>query len=240
MNIQMDSYTAQGDRRENEDSFLAEQVTREFALTAVADGLGGHGGGKAASQIAAQALSLCRSSSRLPDREEIARRLDQANQEILSKRDGPSHMKTTAVFLAVQRNRAVWAHIGDSRLYHFDHDELAHYTLDHSMCQLAVKLGEITRDQIPDHPDRSRLLRVLGESEIAPEFHDPVELRPGRHAFLLCTDGLWERLAEAEICLDLQKSNTPGEWLDYLRRRAQKRKWTDVDNNTAVAVFVEV
>jgi len=240
MNIQIDAYTALGGRRENEDSFFAQQSAPKLAFAAVADGLGGHGGGKAASQIAVQALGACRANSRLPEPEEIARWLDEANREILARRSGPNHMKTTAVFLAVQGNRAVWAHIGDSRLYHFANGELAHFTLDHSMCQLAVRLGEITRDQIPGHPDRSRLLRVLGEEEIAPEFHEPVELCPGRHAFLLCTDGLWERLAEAEIGLDLQKSDTPGAWLDYLRRRAEKRKWADVDNNTAAAVFVEV
>lgn len=240
MKIQIDTYTAAGDRSGNEDSFWAQQTAPDLAFAVVADGLGGHGGGRTASQIAVQALSACRAAARLPVQEEIAQMMDQANQEILARRSGPNHMKTTAVFLALQGNRAVWAHIGDSRLYHFVNGELTHFTLDHSMCQLAVKLGEITRDQIQNHPDRSRLLKVLGEEEISPEFHEPVELCPGRHAFLLCTDGLWERLAEAEIGVDVQKSNTPGQWLDYLRRRAEKRKWTDVDNNTAVAIFLEV
>lgn len=240
MNIQIDAYTAVGSRKENEDSYFAVRPASGVAFAAVADGLGGHGGGKAASQIAVRALESCRADPHLPGQEEIAQWLDRANQEILAQRNGPSHMKTTVVFLAVEENRAVWTHVGDSRLYHFADGELAHFTLDHSMCQLAVQLEEITREQIPAHPDRSRLLKVLGEEKIAPEFHRPVELCPGRHAFLLCTDGLWERLVEAEIGLDLQKSATPGEWLDYLRRRAEKRKWTGVDNNTAVAVFVEV
>lgn len=240
MNIQIDAYTAPGNRKENEDSFFTAQPAPGVVFAAVADGLGGHGGGKAASQIAVQTLGACRGRPSLPEREEIAQWLETANQKILDERSGPSHMKTTVVFLAVEGDRAVWAHIGDSRLYHFADGGLAHFTLDHSMCQLAVQLEEITRDQIPDHPDRSRLLKALGEEQISPEFHQPVELRPGRHAFLLCTDGLWERLAEAEIGLDLQKSATPGEWLDYLRRRAEKRKWTDVDNNTAAAIFLEV
>lgn len=240
MNIQIEAYTAPGSRKENEDSFFAERPAPQVAFAAVADGLGGHGGGKAASQIAIQALRACHTNLCLPGQEKIARWLDEANWEILAMRSSPSHMKTTAVFLAVEGNRAIWAHIGDSRLYHFTDGGLDHFTLDHSMCQLAVQLGEITRDQIPNHPDRNCLLKVLGEEKITPEFHQAVKLNPGRHAFLLCTDGLWERLVEAEIGLDLQKSATPGEWIDYLRRRAEKRKWTNVDNNTAVAVFVEV
>ena len=65
-------------------------------------------------------------------------------------------------------------------------------------------------------------------------------LEPGQHAFLLCSDGLWERLHEDEILLDLHKSKTPDQWLYNLRCRAEMRKFTEVDNNTAVAVFVTV
>ena len=67
-----------------------------------------------------------------------------------------------------------------------------------------------------------------------------MELAPGAHAFLLCSDGLWERLHEDEILLDLHKSETPEQWLASLKGRAQIRRSTDVDNNTAVAVFVTV
>lgn len=241
MNIHIETYTALGNRPENEDSIFTVQPTPEAAFAVVADGLGGHGGGKAASQIVVQMLGTCYSSNpALPQREEIEQWLNAVNSEILSRRNGPNHMKSTVVCLAVEGERAVWAHIGDSRLYHFADGRLAHFTLDHSMCQLAVQLGEITRAQIPDHPDRSRLLKALGEETISPELQKPVVLQPGQHAFLLCTDGLWERLLEEEIGLDLQKSATPGEWLDSLRRRAEKRKWTDVDNNTAAAIFLEV
>lgn len=240
MRIQFDAYSNIGGRSENEDSCFVQQVSADMVCAAVADGLGGHGGGKAASDITVKYLRQSTECDCLPEKEDILTWMRQANQEILATRASAWVMKTTAVFLAVKSNCAIWAHIGDSRLYHFYNESLVHYTLDHSMCQVAVHMGEIMREQIPQHPDRNRLLKVIGEEKIEPELHEAVELCPGRHAFLLCTDGLWERLQEQEIGLDLHKSPSPSEWLFNLRVRAEKRKWTDTDNNTAIALWIEI
>ena len=239
MQIKMSSYTADGTRPENEDSFGREQVGPEQLYAVVCDGLGSHGGGQAASRTAVAHLQQMR-FTQLPTPQQIMDWYNRANQEILAKRNGPRHMKTTAVALFVDQNRAVWTHIGDTRLYHYHNGRLANFTNDHSVCQLSVKLGEITRREIPTHPDKNKILKALGEDTISPEIHDPVVLEPGLHAFLLCSDGLWERLHEDEIMLDLHKSQTPEQWLYNLRCRAEMRKFTEVDNNTAVAVFVTV
>ena len=240
MQLSHSIYTAIGNRPDNQDSAQVGALGRSGLYAIVADGLGGHGGGRQASQIALNALLSCQTLGRLPDAQDITAWIARANREILSTRLSPTQMKTTAVCLFLEKNRAIWAHIGDSRLYHFVNGELTDYTLDHSVCQVAVMLGEITRREIPGHPDRNRLLKVLGDETVTPEIHETVILSPGQHAFLLCSDGLWERLVEEEIQLDLHKSRTPGQWLDFLRRRAEKRKSTDVDNNTAIAVFLEL
>lgn len=239
MQIDFYGYSALGNRVENEDSYSCDRLsdTRMYAI--VADGLGGHGGGRIASKTAVDTLLQCRNEQGLPTPEKIGAWMEQANQEILRRRSGPNHMKTTVVSLFVNGNTAIWAHIGDSRLYHFFNGRLVDYTNDHSVCQLAVRMGEISRKQIQGHPDRSKLLKVLGDNSITPEIHPPVELKPGHHAFLLCSDGLWERLQEDEIMLDLHKSATPEQWIYYLRCRGIMRKSTDVDNNTAIAVFIK-
>lgn len=239
MYIKLASYSSIGTRSENEDSSACEQLGPEQMYAVVCDGLGSHGGGQAASRTVVTHLQRSR-FSQLPTAQQILEWLQRSNQEILEKRNGPQHMKTTAVALFVHQNRAIWTHIGDSRLYHFHNGQLVHATADHSVCYLAVKLGEITRRDIPSHPDRNKVLKVLGEERFTPEIHDPVTLEPGLHAFLLCSDGLWERLHEDEIMLDLYKSQTPDQWLFNLRCRAELRKHTNVDNNTAVAVYVHV
>lgn len=240
MKIDICSYTHIGDRRENEDSFACGKLTDSRGFAVVADGLGSHGGGADASKIAAQALSQYRIEDPLPDEQKIRSWMDQANSEILRKREGSWHMKTTAVALYFAEDQAIWAHTGDSRLYHFYNGNLEDYSVDQSVCQLHVLQGNITRQQIPTHPDRSKLLYVLGEETIKPQIHKQVTLKPGLHAFLLCTDGLWERLWEEEIMLDLHRVYSAQEWLASLRARADIRKFEDVDNNTAVVAFIEV
>lgn len=239
MQIKIASYTSIGSRAENEDSSAYEQLGPDQMYAVVCDGLGSHGGGQAASRIAVTQLQRMR-FSHLPSSQQIQEWMHQSNQEILAKRNGPHHMKTTAVALFVCQNRAIWTHIGDSRLYHYHNGRLVDATADHSVCYLAVKMGEITRRDIPTHPDKNKVLRALGEDKVDPEIHEPVTLEPGLHAFLLCSDGLWERLHEDEIMLDLYKSQTPDQWLFNLRCRAELRKHTNVDNNTAIAVYVSV
>ena len=239
MQMKIASYTSIGSRAENEDSSAYEQLGPEQMYAVVCDGLGSHGGGQEASRTAVTQLQRMR-FAQLPSSQQILEWMRQSNQEILAKRNGPHHMKTTAVALFLDQNRAIWTHIGDSRLYHYHNGRLVDATADHSVCYLAVKMGEITRRDIPTHPDKNKVLRALGEERIDPEIHAPITLEPGMHAFLLCSDGLWERLHEDEIMLDLYKSQTPDQWLFHLRCRAELRKHTNVDNNTAVAVYVSV
>lgn len=239
MQIKIASYTSLGSRTENEDSGAYQQLAPDRMYAVVCDGLGSHGGGQAASRAAVAQLQRMQFTG-LPTEQQILDWMQLSNQEILARRNGPHHMKTTAVALFVHQNRAIWAHIGDSRLYHYHNGRLVDATADHSVCYLAIKLGELTRRDIPNHPDKNKVLKALGEDSIAPEIHKPVTLAPGHHAFLLCSDGLWERLHEDEILLDLHKSQTPDQWLFNLRCRAELRKYTGVDNNTAVAVYVNV
>ena len=230
------AYTSCGGRRENQDSYRLVR-SGENLCAALADGLGGHSGGKQAAVIAVSRLSECGAQGNMPGQDEIMSCVEKANREILDTRGGSSRMKTTAVYLCIHGEAAVWAHIGDSRLYHFRDGILCDWTLDHSVSQLAVVLGEIRRDQIPGHCERSRLLRVLGDEDMCPEIHPPIVLEKGRHAFLLCTDGFWESVTEEEMALDLYKSGTAEEWICSLRQRLLRRMEEKHDNHTAIGIF---
>ena len=240
MNIRKSDYTHVGGRRENEDAYRCEILDNNRAYAVVCDGVGGHGEGRRAAQVAVKHLSNARRCNLLPTREQILGWMRDANREMEVLRGDVLRMKTTAVFLAVQDAKAIWAHIGDSRLYHFHNGDLVDYTKDHSVPQIQVIAGEITREQIPFSPDRNRVLRVLGNEELNPEITEQKQLQPGMHAFLLCTDGFWEYLQDSEIWLDLRKSRTPDQWLMYLRARGDERKQGISDNNTAVAMFIEI
>ncbi len=240
MRIELSGYTDIGTRAENQDSYAYKQTGEDSFYAIVADGLGGHRGGKEASEIAVKYLIDAADKEQLPTADRINKRLNAANSEIIHKRKNANQMKSTVVALYMKGREVIWVHIGDSRLYHFYNGELAHFTRDHSVPQISVQLGDITRDDILGHPDRSKLLRVLGDEELRPEVTGPICLDPGQHAFLLCSDGFWEYMHDDEIFLDINKCTLSQRWLQNLRWRRYKRLNAELDNNTAIAVMVDV
>lgn len=232
-------YSDKGGRRENEDSG-GIYVYSDRIIAVVADGLGGQGDGSIASDTALQELAKCGLQGPLPGQEEVRDAFARANQAILSRQHNKYHMKTTAVYLCIQGSCAIWAHVGDSRLYHFYQGEMTHVTCDHSVPQLAVLMGEIERRDIPAHPQRSHLMKALGCEEVKPDIHEPVLLEPGKHVFLLCTDGFWEYIDEDELAQSVEAAKTAEEWIASLRGDIQKRFYDDHDNNTAMAIMMEL
>lgn len=232
-------YSEKGGRPENEDAGGMYQYHKNM-VAIVADGLGGQGDGSIASVTALEMLVHCGESGELPDATEILHSFDNANKAILQKQSNGFHMKTTAVYLCIHENKAVWAHIGDSRMYHFFNNELVHVTLDHSVSQFAVVMGEIERKDIPTHTGRNRLLKALGCEDMEPEIEEAVDLQTGRHAFLLCTDGFWEYLDDRELGELLAEAPTAEEWITSARRQIAVRCGTANDNNTAMALIMEV
>ena len=228
--------TNAGGRGINEDTVLA--ITSSLGLlVTVADGLGGHGGGSTASRAAAAAVSDCFGRGLCRTGEGIVSAVYMANQAVLDGQTEACAMKTTLVSLFVEGDQAVWAHVGDSRLYHFRDGRLVERTLDHSVPQLAVLMGMITEDQIRFHEDRNRVLRALGSDSFEPDISEPVSLADGFHAFLLCTDGFWEYVLEQEMEETLADSPDPRQWILKMEALLQERAPGDQDNYTAACVF---
>ena len=231
-----------GGRPNNED-FCALQHVDNSTCWVVADGLGGHNGGELASRTATGSVlqSFCGnpevSSSALESHIAAAQ---EAILQLQQKDPAVAQMRTTLVALISDSRQALWAHVGDSRLYRFQAGGLMAQTEDHSVPQSLVKAGEIAPDQIRGHPDRNRLLRSLGEPgpARASVLAAPVLLSDA-DAFLLCTDGFWEYVFEIEMLADLAASASPEQWLDRCASRLRKRAHGEYDNYSAMAVFYE-
>ena len=160
--VQSASYTDIGGREDNEDFVQIVTADDTTAICCVvADGLGGHGGGRIASQAAAGLI--CADWHPGDGSERLTELLKSAHRLCLLARAAVLNENHSRGFEYL-RHKAAWAHVGDSRLYHFDNGRLAFQTLDHSLPQIAVQLGEITPEQIRFHPDRNRVLRALGQS----------------------------------------------------------------------------
>ena len=147
-------------------------------------------------------------------------------------------MRTTLVALVGAPKGVLWAHLGDSRLYHFSGGDIIYQTRDHSVPQAMADAGNITVDEIRHHEDRNRLLRALGNEEnLRPAVEKTVyPVDPG-DAFLLCTDGFWEYVMETEMIADLVRSPDPETWLNLMAARIRERAKDGHDNYSAIAVI---
>jgi len=99
---------------------------------------------------------------------------------------------STIVALYLTPNEAHWIHAGDSRLYHFRNSQLVVRTRDHSVVQILVDQGEVSEEEMGSHPDQGRLLQSLGTQEYRDPTYGTASIGQ-TDAFVLCTDGFWER-----------------------------------------------
>ena len=241
MTFESASISKAGGREENQDC-CDSKVGDHTGLWIVADGVGGHRGGAVASQTAVRAMLDIWHAEAKSIPQTVDKLINAAQAAILKQQETDpqlSAMRTTVVALHIAQDQALWGHVGDSRLYYYRGCTLAFQTKDHSVPQAMVVAGEITREQIRHHEDRNRLLRAVGNPEgVKPTILEAAQLvRPG-DVFLMCTDGFWEYVTEAEMAVDLVKSNTPMEWLERMELRLVARAAANHDNYTAVAVFI--
>ncbi|MGO1316212.1 MAG: Stp1/IreP family PP2C-type Ser/Thr phosphatase [Cellulomonadaceae bacterium] len=177
-------------RSNNQDSGFASPN-----LLVVADGMGGHAGGDVASSIAVANLApLAEDSFGTDDAlAELGAAIDRARDElILRSEEHPelAGMGTTVTAILRAGTKLAMAHMGDSRAYLLRNDELTQVTTDHTFVQHLVDTGRITPEEAEVHPQRSVVMRVLGDfgADLVPDFSIR-EAQPGDR-WLLCSDGL--------------------------------------------------
>jgi protein phosphatase len=193
-------------RRSNQDAieWCVDQSCRH-ALLVVADGMGGYQGGEEASRIAVDtvisALAPFLDAEDLPDdwRTLVQSALDLASERIEARKlEAPDleKMGTTIVLAWVRGDRALLAHIGDSRCYRLRQGRPECLTRDDTVVQNMLEDGSINEQDVPNVPFRNVLTRALGASDAAATFSE-VALEPGDR-LMLCSDGLTGALEEAE------------------------------------------
>lgn len=233
--------TMPGERENNEDAIWLGEKEGDYCML-LADGLGGHGSGEIAS---AAAVELCRKIWMESDPETFSvasffRDCEKKLEELQEEAHDFSGMKTTVVLCRTVNHLFYCAHVGDSRMYYFRRGKLLCRTLDHSVPQMLVFSKEIKEKQIRNHPDRNRLLKVMGErsTEVYFEEQDPIPVQEG-DAVLMVSDGLWENVDDKEMKKTLKKAASPEEWVSLMEQIALKRaRNKNMDNYSAIAVWL--
>ena len=187
-------YAARSDvglvRSNNQDSAYAGPH-----LLLVADGMGGHAGGDIASSLTV--ASLAPLDGEAFGSHEILQRLERAIEtarlELVRRAREDAElggMGTTVTALLRSGNKLAMAHMGDSRAYVLRSGRLSQVTKDHTFVQHLVDTGKITAEEAEHHPQRSVVMRVLGDFdlELSPDL-SVREAHPGDR-WLLCSDGL--------------------------------------------------
>lgn len=199
-------------RSGNEDSFVADP---SLSLFAVADGMGGHKGGEVASRLAVETLVSFISTSRHDpgitwpygfntrlsfEGNQLQSGVQLAHQQIryvAQRRPECSGMGSTLVAALMDNNRAVFANVGDSRLYLWRRGVLRQLSEDDSWAASMLRAGA-SRESVERHEMRHVLTRALGS---APELDltiGQIELEEG-DLLLMCSDGLHGPLGDAGI-----------------------------------------
>lgn len=240
--VQYEVFTNKGTREINEDRYGVAMHGDSYCFT-VADGLGGHGNGEVAAQAAVDVICTTFVDEGYSD-SFFQKAFSAAQDAILREQErlqAPSRMKTTAVVLVVHKGKAIWAHVGDSRLYSFKQGMMKTRTTDHSVPQMLAISGEIKEKDIRHHPDRNRLMRVMGIRGENPRYDvSPAMRLRGDNAFLLCTDGFWELVEDADMAQLQKESTSPEAWLIQMTQKIQENgKGSEMDNYTAIAVYAK-
>ncbi len=242
MKIKIAIMSEKGGRKHNED-YCAYGEKGNYFCAVLADGLGGHTGGDFASKFAAEGILEAFKESPGMSREKVADYLYYAKQFIQKHKSVELKyfsVKTTLVIFITDFEKAVWAHVGDSRLYHFLHNQLVYQTKDHSVPQIMANAGEITAEQIRSHEDRNRLTKVFDEkTDIRFEFIKQTYKLKSGDVFLLCSDGLWEYVHENDMEEYLKNSEGLAEWLKLMEKNILKKAEEGHDNYSAVGIEVE-
>ena len=187
-------------RPSNEDAF---GFSIEHGVYVVCDGMGGAAAGEIASSLAVaemmQPLTHRDGSNPLPADAEQA--VAAANQAIFSRAQRSqklSGMGTTLVALLVEDRNAWMLNVGDSRGYRLRNSRLEQITIDHSLVEEQIRLGQMNRLEALRSPLKNVITRALGtQNLVAPDVFE-LEAEPG-DLFLLCSDGLTRELSDSLI-----------------------------------------
>lgn len=180
-------------------------------LFVVADGMGGHKAGDFASSYAVEVLlSTIREDENSNPVQIIRAAIENANTQLLreaSDNETMSGMGTTMVLVTIVGHYAYVANVGDSRLYLVDENKISQITKDHSLVEEMVRMGEISRDDARNHPDKNIITRALGAGrDVDVDFFD-IRLTPG-DILLLCSDGLSNMVPDEDIRQVIRTSET--------------------------------
>lgn len=195
-------------RSNNQDSVFVKQYSDKCGLFVVADGMGGHRGGKTASSYAVEIIGKTLDeqirNNLTPNeiKKLMITSVEKANTFIFDKANSDAElngMGTTVVCMYITDNMLYTASVGDSRGYVLKGNRVYQITNDHSLVAGLVSKGLLSPDEAKTHPQKNVITRAVGtEINVLVDFFETALDKDD--LVVACTDGLHTLVDEGEIC----------------------------------------
>ena len=211
LDLEYAELTDTGPVRDHNEDFLGcalprnEQEGRTHGwLFVLADGVGGHEKGEVASRVAVE--TIIEGFRAAPKGEALSALLPRAVQKANTRvyetgrnaTPGGAPMATTIVACALRYDRAVIAHVGDSRCYVIRHGLASQLTRDHTVVAEQMRIGLLSKKEAAESEARHLLSRSLGSNLFANVEITDHQIQTD-DVLLLCSDGLHGVVASREI-----------------------------------------
>lgn len=228
-------------RDHNEDSVIIVKNEEDNYLMAIADGMGGHSAGEVASSIAIGYLGkyfkeTFRNMSKVDAVNWIRDAVDEINTLIFQhEKTHPESkgMGTTLVMAVLTKDYLLFGNVGDSSGFVMKDGNLHKVTYDHTLVNLLVSAGELTKEEASVHPKKNVLMKALGAAtEVDVDIFD---CDMDVSEVLLSSDGLTGMLDREQIEKVLLGEGSIEDKVIKLINKANNRGGTD---NISVAYLV--
>jgi protein phosphatase len=203
-------------REHNEDTIGSDA---DIGLYVLADGMGGYNAGEVASGIAVKTIvNLVREAFQVQelggvDRETGLMRPSIILRDAILRANKIIHqtsktqpqcegMGTTVVAVLFHDNKAIVAHVGDSRLYRLRGERFEQLTMDHSLLQELVDRGFYSAEEAARSTNKNYVTRALG---VEPTVEVEIKEHPVARGdfYVLCSDGLSDMVEDEDIHLTI-------------------------------------
>lgn len=234
-----------GLRRElNEDNMLMVEADLPCGLYVVADGMGGHDAGEIASGLTVKAIqehftSHIPTTTAMSFDDWLTGAVTAANEMVLNSQGSRTEerkMGSTLVMALVAGGQAHIANVGDSRAYHINSAGIQQISVDHSLVERLVQIGQLTREEARTHKQKNVIYSTIGDKPDMEMGLYHVDLQPGDR-LLLCSDGLSGMITDEEI-LEISRSQPDPAAACQTLIEAAKRAGGH-DNITAIIVQMD-
>ena len=244
--IQLAVCSTIGGRKEQQDR-AGFELSNEKAVVAVCDGMGGHSGGKQASNIVVEQLLQRWKEQKGEERPQAfllktVLELDQMISSLTSPNGDVLRSGTTMSAVILEKKQLHWVSVGDSRIYIYRSPEFVRVTRDHTYCALQ-QAGQLPQNLPQVKNPESVLVSFIGVGDISriERNRTPIELQSGDYIILI-SDGLYKLLRDNEIqnviCKGTNVSDIAQTLIGFAQDRARTERLSS-DNITVAVVKVK-